>query len=34
VGNEPARALIISFDSDSGDLRRAARRRTLASTAA
>jgi transcriptional regulator with XRE-family HTH domain len=34
VGNEPAQALIISFDSDAGDIRRVARRKSLTTTAA
>jgi transcriptional regulator with XRE-family HTH domain len=34
VGNQPAQALIISFDSDPSDLRRSARRKSLTSTAA
>jgi mannose-6-phosphate isomerase-like protein (cupin superfamily) len=34
TSEEPARALIISFDSDAGELRRSARRRPLSSTAA
>lgn len=34
IGNEPAQALIISFDSDAGDIRRAARRKALTPTAA
>ena len=34
IGNEPAQALIISFDSDSGELRRAARRKPLSTNAA
>jgi transcriptional regulator with XRE-family HTH domain len=33
-GNEPAQALIISFDSDAGELRRSTRRKPLTSTAA
>jgi transcriptional regulator with XRE-family HTH domain len=33
VGDQPAQALIISFDSDTGELRRSARRRSLTSAA-
>jgi transcriptional regulator with XRE-family HTH domain len=34
VGDTPAQALIISFDSDSGEVRRSARRRAIAASAA
>jgi transcriptional regulator with XRE-family HTH domain len=34
IGKVPAQALIISFDSDTGELRRSARRKALSSTAA
>ena len=34
IGNVAAQALIISFDSDTGELRRSARRKALSSTAA
>ena len=34
VGNAPAQALIISFDSDTTELRRTTRRKTLTPTAA
>ena len=33
IGDEPAQALIISFDSDTGELRRSIRRKALTSTA-
>jgi transcriptional regulator with XRE-family HTH domain len=33
LGKDPARALIISFDADTGDLRRASRRKVLSATA-